>query len=125
MDRGASEGMTGSPRRSLRALGGLFVVCAALTGCAGSSRGGPEQTGYEEKGFDDSILSAQVRAALDAEPRLRASFIEVDASQGIVRLSGFADSRQEAEQAVQTARRVLGVMAVRDRLVVRRGSIAR
>lgn len=79
----------------------------------------------DEEPFDDFVIKVNVEAALDAERRIRATFIEVEASQGIVRLSGFADSRLEAEQAIAAARRVAGVKRVKDDIVVRRGAIRR
>ena len=67
----------------------------------------------------DSAITDKVKAALAADPRVRAQFIKVDTSNGIVRLTGFADNRLEADQAVDVANSIAGVKRVEDEIVVR------
>jgi len=98
-------------RRALPLIAALFV---ALGGCARS----PSQESAGEY-VDDSVITAKVKAALAADPRVRAVFINVQTVRGIVRLTGFADNREEADLAVAIARRVSGVKGVRDDIVVR------
>jgi osmotically-inducible protein OsmY len=100
-------------RRALPFLAALFV---ALCSCARS----PSQESAGEY-VDDSVITAKVEAALAADPHVRAVFIEVQTVRGIVRLTGFADNREEADLAVAIARRVSGVKGVRDDIVVRVG----
>jgi osmotically-inducible protein OsmY len=98
-------------RRALPFIAALFV---ALCGCARS----PSQESTGEY-VDDSVIAAKVKAALAADPRVRAVFIEVQTVSGIVRMTGFADNREEADLAVAIARSVAGVKSVRDDIVVR------
>jgi osmotically-inducible protein OsmY len=100
-------------RRALPFIAALFV---ALCGCARS----PSQESTGEY-VDDSVITAKVEAALAADPHVRAVFIEVQTVRGIVRLTGFADNREEADLAVAIARSVAGVKSVRDDITVRVG----
>ena len=68
---------------------------------------------------DDSAVTARVKSALTADPRVRALFIDVNTSKGVVRLSGFVDSRLDADQAVSIANAVPGVKRVQDDIVIR------
>jgi osmotically-inducible protein OsmY len=99
-----------------RALPLIAALCIALSGCARS----PSQEGTGEY-IDDSVITARIKAALDADPRVRAVFIDVQTVRGIVHLTGFADNREEADLAVAIARRVGGVKSVRDDITVRVG----
>lgn len=98
-------------RRALPLIAALFL---ALCACAASRS--QEST---EPHIADSAITARVKAALAAEPRVRALFINVDTSNGIVRLTGFADNRLEADQAVTVANSIAGVKRVQDDIVVR------
>jgi len=99
-------------RRALPLIAALFI---ALGGCAAA----PTQDG-SEKQVADSAITAKIKSALATDPRVRAaSFIEVATSNGVVRLSGFADTRLEADEAVSIANEVAGVKRVQDDIVVR------
>jgi hyperosmotically inducible periplasmic protein len=100
-------------RRALPLIAALFV---AFWGCARS----PSQESMGEY-VDDSVITANVKAALAADPRVRAVFIDVQTVRGIVHLTGFADNREEADLAVAIARSVGGVKRVRDDITVRVG----
>src|SRR5256885_6909798 len=80
-------------RRTLPLMAALFV---ALSGCAGS----PSQESTGEY-VDDSVITAKVKAALAADPGVRdPTALNVETFRGVVYLTGFADFRQEADQAV-------------------------
>jgi osmotically-inducible protein OsmY len=53
------------------------------------------------------------------DPMLKVLQINVESYKGIVQLSGFVDSRQAAERAVQVAGAVDGVKGVNNSLVVK------
>src|SRR4051812_11623876 len=61
---------------------------------------------------DDETLFVQVEDALRRAPSLAAAHIRVDIREGVVTLSGFADSVEEAVMAGSLAHRVRGVSAV-------------
>lgn len=93
----------------------LIGLSIAFGGCAGFT-----SREMSEEHVNDSMITAEVTAALAADPRVRApSLIKVETSDGIVLLTGFADSRLEAEDAAVIARSVRGVKAVRNQIVFR------
>ncbi|GAB3417438.1 BON domain-containing protein [Massilia agilis] len=90
------------------------VLMAALAACA------PTRT-HEGTGeyIDDSVITTKVKAAFAEDPQVKATEVKVETFKGTVQLSGFVDSRQSAERAVQLAREVKGVKAVKDDTVVK------
>jgi osmotically-inducible protein OsmY len=92
----------------------IAVLLVALCGCAAPTS--PEGTEVQSP---DSVITSRVRNALSANPRVRAALIEVNTANGVVRLSGFADSRLEADDAVSIANDVPGVKRVQNDIVIR------
>jgi osmotically-inducible protein OsmY len=68
---------------------------------------------------DDAVITTQVKAALLNTAGLKSTEITVETYKGVVKLSGFIDSRSEIEKAVATARHVKGVKSVEDDLSVK------
>jgi osmotically-inducible protein OsmY len=61
---------------------------------------------------DDETLFVHVEDALQRAPSLATAEIRVDIREGVVTLSGFAESLEEVATAGSLARRVRGVSAV-------------
>jgi len=95
----------------------IVALWGGFFGCAGFT----SQEGIEEQ-VADSVITAQIRAALSADMQLRApSLIKVETANGVILLSGFADSRLEVDEAVAVAVAcsVRGGKRVKDDIVVR------
>jgi osmotically-inducible protein OsmY len=67
---------------------------------------------------DDSLLANKVTLAFTNDTQVNGRQIAVEASQGIVQLTGVVASTTEAHRVVQIAQQVKGVKAVRSRLKV-------
>jgi len=67
----------------------------------------------------DTAITQRVEAALRERRLLLPRGIEIDTQAGVVQLSGFVDSEELQEQALETARNVPGVASVRNDLVLR------
>ena len=100
--------MTGRRVRTLL----LLCLASVLAGCAAPAA-------VEREPASAARLSTRVKAALVDEPNLAAAAIFVDAKDGRVRLSGFADSNAKRERAARVARGVPGVTAVENHIRVR------
>lgn len=87
----------------------IVLLIAAMLGCAGTAR--QESTGEY---FDDTVITTRVKAAIFNEPTLKSSEINVETFKGTVQLSGFVSSRADIRKAVELARSVKGVSAVRN-----------
>lgn len=78
-----------------------------------------ETTADAGKVIGDSALTAKVKAALIAEPGLKALKIDVNTVDGIVTLNGIVDTAANRDRAVQVTTGVQGVKSVKDSLVVK------
>ena len=69
--------------------------------------------------LDDSVITGKVKAAFAADPTVKATQVQVETFKGTVQLSGFVDSRESAQKAVDIARGVKGVKSVKNDTVIR------
>jgi osmotically-inducible protein OsmY len=67
----------------------------------------------------DTTITTKVKAGLVAEPDLNSLGIHVETEKGVVMLSGFVDSKAEADKAVKVARGVDGVTSVKSAIKVK------
>jgi hyperosmotically inducible protein len=67
----------------------------------------------------DTAITTKVKANIFKEPDLKSMAIHVETDNGVVMLSGFVDSRAEAEKAVKVARGVDGVTTVKSAIKVK------
>ena len=85
----------------------LAVTLGSMAGCASTSDS--SATGQY---FDDSVITAKVKAAIFDDPTTKVTEINVETFKGVVQLSGFVTSRAAANRAVELARGVSGVKGV-------------
>jgi osmotically-inducible protein OsmY len=72
--------------------------------------------------IDDGIVTAKVKAKLTEDPVTKAHQISVETFKGTVQLSGFVETSQARERALQLAKDVDGVKQVKDALEIRKSS---
>lgn len=72
--------------------------------------------------MDDSNVTAKAKAALVDDEAIKSTDISVETKQGVVTLSGFVTSQDQAEKAVAVVEKVEGVKSVSDKLHVRDSS---
>ena len=89
-------------------------LLVSLAACAPT----PTREGTGEY-VDDSLITSKVKAAFAADPTVKATQVNVETFKGTVQLSGFVDSRESAQRAVEIARSVKGVQAVKNDTVIR------
>jgi osmotically-inducible protein OsmY len=89
-------------------------LLVSLAACAPT----PTKEGTGEY-IDDSVITGKVKAAFAADPTVKATQVQVETFKGTVQLSGFVDSRESAEKAVEIARGVKGVKSVKNDTVIR------
>jgi len=91
------------------------ILLALGAGCATES-GGQSTTA---RVVDDSVITGKVKTYLIEDQALKAFQINVDTYNGQVLLSGFVNTSQEAQRAVEVAKNVEGVKSVRSALVLK------
>ena len=87
----------------------FVIVFASLLGCASTSK----QEGTGEY-VDDTVITSKVKAEIFNDPSLKSAEINVETFKGVVQLSGFVNSREDINRAVQVARGVKGVVSVKN-----------
>jgi len=89
----------------------LFAVFAA---CA-STRTQESAGEY----VDDSVITTKVKSLLAGDDFFKSFQISVETFKGTVQLSGFVNSQQAVDKAVQIAGSVKGVRSVKNSLIVK------
>lgn len=100
-------------KRLTSILSSLLVV--TLVACAPS-----EKRASTGEFIDDTLITGKVKAALVADPELKATEIKVDTYKGTVQLSGFVASPDHIPKAVELARGIEGVKGVKNDMAVKR-----
>lgn len=70
--------------------------------------------------IDDTMITGKVKAALVADPDLKATEINVETFKGTVQLSGFVAAPEHIPKAVQLTRNIEGVKGVKNDMAVKR-----
>lgn len=95
-----------------------FIVCTglltALLGCESTDK--TQSTGQI---LDDSVITTKVKAAIFEEPALKTMQINIKTFKGVVQISGFVDSVQNALKAGEVVKNVPGITEVRNDLVIK------
>lgn len=89
----------------------LFVTLVML-GCAPS----PERD--TETYANDAWISSKVKSALLADPEVSGLDIQVETFNGVVQLSGFVNSEEQVQEAIDVTRSIEGVREIRNNLEV-------
>ena len=92
----------------------VIMMIAAFVACAST----PKKEGTGEY-FDDSVITAKIKAQLAADDFLKSFQIGVESRKGIVQLSGFVNSQAAVDKAGQIAGGVEGVKTVKNDLIVK------
>jgi osmotically-inducible protein OsmY len=96
---------------SRRQLLGL-AAALALTACASKE---PETKRTTGEFTSDAALTARVKSAIATDVGARtAAAINIETYRGVVQLTGFADSREQATRAEAAAKKVDGVRSVKN-----------
>ena len=92
----------------------LIMLVATFMACASTSN--QESTGEY---VDDSVITTKVKSLLAADDFLKSFQIGVETYKGTVQLSGFVDSQNTVNKAVEITRSVKGVESVKNNLIVK------
>ena len=88
----------------------LLALGLALSACATEAPVPPRTVG---EFADDAVLTARVKAAIAQDVgAAAAAAINVQTYRGVVQLSGFVGSREQAQRAAEVTRRIDGVRTV-------------
>jgi hyperosmotically inducible protein len=106
-------------KRRFLAAGLAATALAGLGACASSEdRGSRRSTG---EFTDDASLTARVKSAIATDAGAKtAAAVNVETYRGVVQLTGFVDSEDQATRAVSAAKKVQGVRSVKNDIRLKR-----
>lgn len=87
----------------------LALTLASAVGCSSTAK--HEGTGEY---IDDSVITTKVKAAIFNEPTLKSAEINLETFKGVVQLSGFVHDASDVNKATAVARKVNGVVSVKN-----------
>jgi osmotically-inducible protein OsmY len=92
----------------------ILMLFATLVACAST----PKQESAGEY-VDDSVITTKVKSLIAADDFLKSFQIGVETYKGIVQLSGFVNSQQAVDKAVEITKSIKGVNSVKNNLIVK------
>jgi osmotically-inducible protein OsmY len=99
-----------------------LVLSLCLLGLAACATDTKEQRSTSEF-TDDAALTAKVKSQIATDVGARtAAAVNVDAYRGVVQLTGFVDSDEQASKAVTAAKKISGVRSVKNDIRIKKGS---
>ena len=96
----------------------LAMALTSMLGCASTATSTAAKQGNREATADADITS-KVKTAIQGEPSLNSAQINVETSNGVVLLTGFASSAAAENTATELARYIQGVTLVRNAIQVK------
>jgi hyperosmotically inducible protein len=100
------------PTRYASLTAAIFMI-VLIVGCANRPKENSEEY------VSDAWITSKVKSALLADPQVSGLDIQVETYKGIVQLSGFVASREQADEAEDLARSIEGVKDVENRMTIR------
>ena len=97
-------------RKQLRVIQSIVVVAALLTFAGCKSSGDKERS--EGRVVDDKQITENVQKELKHDPVCKFAGVDVETFGGVVQLSGFVDSENQQQRALEIAKRIPGVREV-------------
>jgi osmotically-inducible protein OsmY len=97
-------------------IGYLVIIMFVATFMACASTPTRESTGEY---VDDSVITTKVKALLAADEFLKLFQIGVETFKGTVQLSGFVDSQNAVNKAIEITRSVKGVKNIKNDLIIK------
>jgi len=100
-------------RRNILSAALVAIAAATISGCASDTPAENRRTTGEFT--SDAALTAKVKSAIATDVGARtAAAINIETYRGVVQLTGFVDSREQAARAEESARKVEGVRSVKN-----------
>jgi osmotically-inducible protein OsmY len=107
--------MNGSKRGFLQA-----ACAAAMLGLGACASDSPNERSTGEF-TDDAATTAKVKTAIATDAGAKtAAAVNVDTYRGVVQLTGFVDSEDQASRAVSATKKVQGVRSVRNDIRIKK-----
>jgi hyperosmotically inducible protein len=100
----------------------LVVGVLGASGCAMISERFGDKQSTAGQAMDDRTITSRVKERIEDDRSIDSGRLNIETLRGTVQLSGFVATAAERARAVQIARAVPEVKAVRDDIIVRTGN---
>lgn len=108
------------PNTSLAsALAGILLVSLAACGQSAEVSNAPPQSTTLGNEIDDTVVTARVKSALMADPKINSYDFKLETRKGDVLLSGFVDNQAQLDLATATVRAVPGVKSIQNNVALK------
>ena len=107
--------------------GGLMAPGAFAEGTVKSTQASPATTTHSadaKEAVSDAAITTKIKAQFATDKDVSATHIKVDTDNGVVKLSGMAASKQEADRAEAIAHATKGVSSVSNNIQVGSSNMA-
>ena len=102
-----------------------IALALALGACATESKQ-PAEKETTGQYVDDATVTAKVKTAIASDVGVKAAAnVNIETFRGVVQLSGFADSDEQASRAAAAAKKVNGVKSVKNDIRVKSSASGR
>lgn len=92
----------------------ILLFIATLSACAATRT--HESTGEL---VDDAVITTKVKSLIAADDFLKSFQISVETFKGVVQLSGFVNSQQAVDKAIEITKSVKWVKSIKNSLIVK------
>jgi osmotically-inducible protein OsmY len=103
-------------------LAATCIVAGALlvpiAGYSADAKEAPSKTESAKEVVSDSVITTKIKAEFANDKQVSAMNIKVDTDKGMVKLSGNAKSKDEADKAASIAKNTKGVVSVKNDIQV-------
>lgn len=108
---------------NIRLLASCFVFAAlmlppAVYAADTATKEGASTKESPKEFVSDAVITTKIKAEYAKDKEVSAMNIKVDTDKGVVKLSGNAKSKAEADKAVSIAQATKGVMSVKNEILV-------
>src|SRR5438093_1552983 len=96
----------------------LGALLATVAGYTAESKDTPSKTEKAKEFVDDATITTKIKADFAKDKQVSALKISVNTDHGVVKLTGSATSKEEADKAVAIAKGTKGVVSVSNEIQV-------
>jgi hyperosmotically inducible periplasmic protein len=94
------------------------ALLAPVAGYTAETKDAPSKTEKAKEVVEDAVITTKIKAEFARDKQVSAMNIKVDTDKGVVKLTGNAKSKEEADKAVSIAQSVKGVVSVKNDIQV-------
>ena len=105
-----------------KALAGILAVSLAACGKSPDEAPAPAPGSSVGEVIDNTVVTARIKSALMANPKINSYDFKVETRNGEVLLSGFVDTQQQLNLALDTVRAVDGVGTIQNKVILKGAS---